>query len=111
MTAHVRIVGRIALRYIVSLWVASVIIFMIMRLIPGDPAEVSLGETATPQAIESMKHTLGTDRPLITQYFSVDYGDVAWALRGLLLQRNGHRANTDGPGRGQPHSGSDQHGS
>lgn len=70
MTAHVRIVGRIALRYIVSLWVASVIIFMIMRLIPGDPAEVSLGETATPQAIESMKHTLGTDRPLITQYFS-----------------------------------------
>lgn len=70
MMDHLHAVGRIALRYIVSLAAASIIIFIIMRMIPGDPAEVSLGNTATPQAVDTMRHILGTDRPLMEQYLS-----------------------------------------
>lgn len=44
-----------------------VILFGLMRLIPGDPAVVLLGQDATPQAIAQMHHALGLDRPLIVQ--------------------------------------------
>lgn len=44
------------------------ITFMIIHLVPGDPATVLLGEQATPQTIAALRHQLGLDQPLLTQF-------------------------------------------
>ena len=54
----------------------SVLIFLFIRLLPGDPASTILGERATPENIIRVREALGLDRPLHEQYF--DY------LGGLL---------------------------
>lgn len=58
----------------------SFVTFMLIHLIPGDPARVLLGESATPQTVAALRHQLGLDQPLFTQY-------VIWlgqAFRGNL---------------------------
>ena len=47
---------------------ALTILFILMRLIPGDPAQMILGQMATAEALESLRHQLGLDRPLHIQY-------------------------------------------
>jgi peptide/nickel transport system permease protein len=42
--------------------------FMLIHLIPGDPAQVLLGENATPQLVAALDHQLGLDRPLLVQF-------------------------------------------
>lgn len=64
-----RLLSRVALRFIFSLLLASIIIFLLLRLVPGDPARVALGITATDEAVAELSRELGTDRPLLTQYF------------------------------------------
>jgi peptide/nickel transport system permease protein len=44
------------------------ITFMIIHLVPGDPATVLLGEEATPQNVAALRHQLGLDQPLPTQF-------------------------------------------
>lgn len=44
------------------------VVFVLLRIVPGDPAAVALGINATPEAIEAKRAALGTDRPLIVQY-------------------------------------------
>lgn len=61
-------IGALLIRYILSLWAASVVIFVLLRMVPGDPAQVALGTTATPAALDKMRHVLGTDQPLVQQY-------------------------------------------
>lgn len=61
---------RTLLRYLITIWIASVIIFLLIRVIPGDPAEVALGITATPESIAALQAQLGTDRSLVAQYAS-----------------------------------------
>ena len=46
----------------------SMIVFTIVRLIPGDPAAVMLGTEATPQAMAQIRHEMGLDQPLPVQY-------------------------------------------
>ncbi len=46
------------------------LIFVLFRLVPGDPALLAAGVTATPDQINAMRHLLGLDRPLSIQYFS-----------------------------------------
>ncbi len=46
----------------------SVIIFLIMRVVPGDPAQMVLGEKASPEAIARVRKALGLDDPLYVQY-------------------------------------------
>lgn len=58
------------LRYALTFVIASIIIFVLIRVIPGDPAAVALGITATPEAIAALQSQLGTDQPLFQQYFS-----------------------------------------
>lgn len=56
----------------------SIVVFAMVRLIPGDPAAVLLGPDVTPQQMASMRTRMGLDRPLYAQY-------VIWAgqmLRG-----------------------------
>jgi peptide/nickel transport system permease protein len=47
----------------------SVITFVLVRLIPGDPARMLLGARATPTAIARIREQYGLDEPLWTQYF------------------------------------------
>lgn len=53
---------------IAVLFSVSVIIFALMRMIPGDPVLMMLGDDFTQEAYQRMRGTLGLDRSLVTQY-------------------------------------------
>lgn len=63
----------------------SLIVFFLIRLIPGNPAQVILGTQATDEAIQKLTHQLGLDQPWLTQY--VEYmtniitGDLGESLK------------------------------
>lgn len=63
----------------------SIIVFSIIRAIPGDPALVILGERATPEAVQELHTQLGLDKPITTQYLTyvhnVVTGDLGVSLR------------------------------
>jgi peptide/nickel transport system permease protein len=61
------VIGRIAQIIPVMLGV-SVIVFLLVRLIPGDPAIALLGSHATPEAISRVREQLGLDLPIWQQY-------------------------------------------
>lgn len=54
--------------FLVSLAVASVLVFVACAALPGDVAQVILGQNATPSALASLRRTLGLDRPLPIRY-------------------------------------------
>ena len=47
----------------------SVVVFLMMKLVPGDPAEAILGPAATTEKIEMVRRSLGLDKPFYIQYF------------------------------------------
>ena len=55
---------------ILTLLLVSIAIFVVMRIIPGDPAQIILGLQATPEAVAALRTQLGLDRPLTAQYVS-----------------------------------------
>ncbi len=65
--------GRYLLRRILQiipvLLGISLIVFMLVRLIPGDPARAMLGTRATPELVAQMHSQFGLDKPLWQQYF------------------------------------------
>ena len=63
---------------IITLFIVSLLVFVAFSLIPGDPALSRLGTNATEQALASLRHQMGLDRPLIVRYFEW----LAGALRG-----------------------------
>ena len=46
----------------------SLLLFLMLRMLPGDPAQVLAGEMATQEEVEIIRHQLGLDRPIYTQY-------------------------------------------
>jgi peptide/nickel transport system permease protein len=62
-----RLARRVAI-LLASLFVASIVVFVFMAVLPGDPAQVALGVNATPDLVAKTRHDFGIDRPLITQY-------------------------------------------
>lgn len=61
---------RRVLLLIPTLLGAVSLVFLLIHLIPGDPVEVMLGETATAADKEALRRSLGFDRPLLEQYKS-----------------------------------------
>jgi len=61
-------VCRRFLSMIPSLFLASVIVFSFIHFIPGDPAQVMLGDQATPERVQQLRESMGLDRPLYVQY-------------------------------------------
>jgi peptide/nickel transport system permease protein len=49
-------------------WVVEIATFLMVRLMPGDPARQVLGPHASQQAINTVRHQLGLDQPLLSQY-------------------------------------------
>jgi len=58
---------RIALAF-VTLFSVLTLVFVIMRILPGDPAQLILGDQASREAIEALRVRLGLDQPIPTQY-------------------------------------------
>lgn len=52
-----------------SLIAVTILIFVAMRAVPGDPALLLAGDFATPDTVESLRAKWGLDRPLAVQYF------------------------------------------
>jgi peptide/nickel transport system permease protein len=61
-------IGRRLLFMLPVALLVSFVTFMLIHLIPGDPARVLLGEEATPQLVAALHRELGLDRPLGVQY-------------------------------------------
>jgi len=63
-----------------TLLFVSVLVFLVVRVLPGDPALVMLGFEASPDTVACLRASMGLDRPLPVQY--VDW--IGDALRGNL---------------------------
>jgi peptide/nickel transport system permease protein len=70
---------RLLLTVPVLLGVAT-LVFALIHLVPGDPAQSMLGESASPDEIARLRTSLGLDKPLVAQY----RGFLAGAARGNL---------------------------
>jgi len=62
---------------LLTLLFVSLLVFVVVRVLPGDPALIMLGIEASPDAVARMRETLGLDRPVPVQY-------AAWAGRAVL---------------------------
>lgn len=75
---------RIALS-IVTLAVIATLIFLMLRIIPGDPARVFAGETATAEDVERLRAQLNLDKPLYYQYYifvkELSHGNLGESMR------------------------------
>ncbi|MCC6853445.1 MAG: ABC transporter permease [Comamonadaceae bacterium] len=75
--------------FVATLAVASVVVFAVLELLPGNAAEVILGETATPESVAALQARLGLDRPALTRYLD-------WT-GGLLRGRTANSISYDTP--------------
>lgn len=80
------IVQRLLL-IIPMVWVLVTIVFLLLRVAPGDPVSASVGDKLSPEALEARRAALGLDRPLLVQY--LDYlGNVATLDFGKAISDN-----------------------
>lgn len=81
------VIKRVSL-FIPTVLMLTIIVFVVMRLIPGDPALAILNDgdgSYTQQELDDLRRELGTDGPLVVQYFDWiggvlrgDFGDSLW---------------------------------
>ncbi len=64
------------------------LVFFIIHLIPGDPVVMMLGENARPADIETLRHQLGLDQPILTQYVHFWAGLLQGNLGQSIYQRS-----------------------
>ena len=80
------ILWRVILGFI-TLFFASVLIFMMTNLLPGDPARAILGPRATPEKLAILREELGLDRPVAVRYAAwlgdISRGDLGTSLAGM----------------------------
>ena len=72
-----RLLQRVAV-LLASLAVSSMIVFAFMAVLPGDPARVALGISASEPAVQQLRADFGLDRPLPAQYLSWVQGLVTF---------------------------------
>jgi peptide/nickel transport system permease protein len=46
----------------------SIVVFFMVRAIPGDPAQIMLGQQATPEQVQQVRENMGLDKPILVQY-------------------------------------------
>jgi peptide/nickel transport system permease protein len=75
----------------------TIIIFLMLRMTPGDPAELLLGERATKESLAAMREYLGLQKPLYVQYWmfikravQFDLGETIWT-RERVAKEMGER--------------------
>ncbi|MDI6861134.1 MAG: ABC transporter permease [Caldisericia bacterium] len=60
---------RRAFELLIVLFIVSIITFLLIRLVPGDPAQILAGEHVTEKILEEIREKYGLNKPIITQYF------------------------------------------
>jgi len=75
-----RYVARRVAAFVATLVFLSALVFVVVRVLPGDPATLILGVESNPETVARLRQALGLDRPLAVQY--VDW--LARAARGDL---------------------------
>ncbi len=61
-------VGQRIAVLLATLLIASLVVFAVMQILPGDAAQTMLGPTATPEAVAALSHKLGLDLPAPVRY-------------------------------------------
>jgi peptide/nickel transport system permease protein len=54
---------------LITLWILTVIVFLLGQVLPSDPGRSVLGNLAAPSAVKALDHQLGVDKPVLTQYW------------------------------------------
>jgi len=79
-------------------WILLTLVFLLMRVAPGDPVSASVGGRLSEEALDERRATLGLDRPLIVQYFDylggivrLDFGETITDNQPILdiVKENG----------------------
>jgi ABC-type dipeptide/oligopeptide/nickel transport system permease component len=82
---------------VLIIFVSLSVVFLVVRVVPGDPAALMLGASASPSETAALRGQLGLDRPLFVQYLKflqgVAHGDfgTSWRLGGSALADVGQR--------------------
>src|SRR5918911_4567060 len=80
----IRFVVRRLVLAIPTLWAVLTLVFLLVRVVPGDPTIVVLGDQASPAAREALRQRLGLDKPILVQYgefmAQVAQGDLGRSL-------------------------------
>lgn len=63
-----RYLGKRFLLILPTIFVPLILVFLLLRLSPGDPAGMMLGDQATPEQIAALRTQMGLDQPLLTQF-------------------------------------------
>lgn len=84
---------RRLLSVIPTLFAVSIIVFLMLRLAPGDPAELLLGERATTESLAAMRDHLGLNEPIHIQYWMFlgrlvqgDLGETIWSRQKVAVE-------------------------
>ena len=85
---HLFLLRRL-LSFVLTLLATSVVVFAVLELLPGNAAQVILGETATPESIAAMEEKLGLNQPAATRYLN-------W-MGGMLQGQTGLSISYDTP--------------
>lgn len=88
--------GRYLIRRVIAIvptiFAIALIAFVVIRLLPGDPAVLMAGEFATPQEIVALRRQYGLDRPIYAQYLiflgQVARGDLGRSTRSTFPVRD-----------------------
>ena len=96
MNGRLRLVLERILVLVVSVLLASVVVFLLVNALPGDVAQVMLGNSSDPATVAELRTRLGLDRPLVVRYadwlgglVTGDLGTSAFtgeAVSGLLVR-------------------------
>jgi peptide/nickel transport system permease protein len=82
---------------LLTLLLASFVVFAVLEVLPGDPARLMLGMNASPEALAALREQMGLDQPLLTRYLAWVGGLLSFDLgrsytysvpvSGLVLER------------------------
>ena len=78
--------------FLIALGVTSLVVFAILEWLPGNAAQVILGETATPESIQALEQRLGLDQPPLVRYLSW-VGQLLQGRTGLSMAYDTPRPN------------------
>jgi peptide/nickel transport system permease protein len=91
------LIARRLISLVVTLVAVSALIFLVMDILPGDPAAVMLGTSATEETLAALRHAMGLDQPLAVRYgrwlLGVLSGDLGMSytysvpVAGLIAER------------------------
>jgi len=84
-----RYIGQRLLLVIPMIWLLLTLVFVLLRVAPGDPVSAAVGGKLDAAALAQRRHTLGLDRPLLTQY--LEY------IRDVVTLNFGHTISDNRP--------------